>query len=116
MELKFEENAQPYEIESTLKTAENSLVSILKSIPGDPIGIILSSKTGMKTKQLVEFDISEGLNPTLKGETIPIVMENSTLIGGRNKPSTYYVGSMNSRKSLVMNDDDNIFVPLCSDV
>ena len=91
MELKFDENSQPHEIET------------LTSIPGDPIGIILNSKTGMKKKQLVEFDISEGLNPTLRGETIPIVMENSTLIGGRNKPSTYYIGSMSSRKSLVMN-------------
>jgi hypothetical protein len=115
MELKFEENAQPHEIEGILKNAEKSLISALTSIPGDPIGIILSSKTGMKTKQLVEFDVSEGLNPTLKGETIPIAMENSTLIGGRNKPSTYFIGSMSSRKSLVMNSIINI-VPLYSDI
>lgn len=101
MDIKFDPDMQPHEIEAKLHDGETKLVKALKMIDNDPIGIILNAKTGMKTKQLVEFTMSEGLNPTLRGETIPIVMENSTLIGGRNKPSTYFIGSISSRKSLV---------------
>ena len=54
-------------------------------------------------KQLSEFAISEGLKPDLTGQTIPIPIQNSTLIRGADTPSYHYIDATASRKSLVMN-------------
>ena len=67
------------------------------------LGIVLRVKTGVKSKQLSEFAISEGLKPDLTGQTIPVPIQNSTLIRGADTPSYHYIDAMSSRKSLVMN-------------
>ena len=54
-------------------------------------------------KQFAEFTISQGLKPTLTGETIPLNVDNSTLIRGADKPSYFYINAISSRKSLVLN-------------
>ena len=42
-------------------------------------------------KQLAEFTISEGLKPSLEGVTIPMPIENSTLLRGLDRPSYLYI-------------------------
>jgi hypothetical protein len=102
METTFDRTVQPYEIEKTLNEKQESFVSILVNDPNNPIGAILKAGPGIKTKQLGEFAINGGLKPTLNGETIPIAVNNSILRGGANTPATYYISSIGSRKSLVM--------------
>jgi hypothetical protein len=103
MECTFDKTMQPHEIEQLLNQYEKEEINIFTSDPNDPIGVILRSGTGIKKKQLVEMTISEGFNPDLNGVTIPIPIQNSTMIGGANKPSYYYIASIASRKSLVSN-------------
>ena len=45
-------------------------------------------------KQFAEFTISQGLKPTLTGETIPLNVDNSTLIRGADKPSYFYINAI----------------------
>ena len=103
MESEFTLNEQPYEIEARLKDMEVRTISLLTKMKDHPLGVILSSGQGIKHKQLIEFLETGGLNPTLTGETVPIPMSNSILIGGPNKPSTYWISAISSRKSLVLN-------------
>lgn len=103
MECKFDSSLQPYEIEQLLNEYEAKEIDILTAIPDNPLGILLRAKTGIKHKQLREFTISGGLKPTLTGETIPIVNENSTVVGGLSKASTFYIDALGARKSLVTN-------------
>lgn len=103
MESRFDSSMQPHEIETKLQELQDREVDIYKSIPDNPIGVILSSKTGIKTKQFAEFTISIGLKPTIEGITMPVPIENSTLIKGLNKPSYLYIDAVGARKSLVMN-------------
>lgn len=103
MECTFEENLQPHEIEQLLQSYEDREISILKQIPDNPLGIILRAGTGIKHKQLREFTISEGLKPTLTGETIPKPIENSTILRGLDRPSYLFIDALGARKSLVMN-------------
>ena len=63
-------------------------------------------------KQLREFTISEGLKPTLSGETIPKPIENSTILRGLDRPSYLYIDALGARKSLVI----NLFVTTYSNV
>lgn len=103
MEHTFPETAQPHDIEQKLSSLEKRFVEIIKSMKNNPLGLALRAKTGIKHKQLAEFAISEGLKPDLTGQTIPIPIQNSTLIRGADKPSTQYIDATAARKSLVMN-------------
>ena len=49
-------------------------------------------------KQLAEFAISEGLKPDLTGQTIPVPIQNSTLIRGADTPSYHYIDATAARK------------------
>ena len=103
METKFDERLQPHEIEQQLSALQAREIDIYKNTPGNPIGVILKSGTGIKTKQFAEFTISEGLKPSLEGVTIPKPIENSTLSRGLSCPSYLYIDATGARKSLVMN-------------
>ena len=103
MQTEFTLNQQPHEIEEILNQSEKRIIEIFESIPDNPLGVILRSGTGIKHKQLREFLISSGLKPTLTGETIPEAINNSTLIGGLDRPSYAYIDGVGARKSLIMN-------------
>lgn len=103
MEYQFPEDMQPYEIESLLDKFEKREIEIMESDPNNPIGIILRAGSGIKKKQLREFTISEGLKPTITGETLPLPIQNSTVYKGLTKPSDLYTDGMGARKSLVTN-------------
>ncbi len=103
MECKFNKESQPYEVEQLLNQYEKEELDIFMSDKKNPIGVILRSGQGIKHKQMVEMTIAQGYNPTITGDTIPIVVENSTMIRGANTPAYYYIASIASRKSLVMN-------------
>ena len=49
-------------------------------------------------KQFAEFTISEGLKPSLEGVTIPIPIENSTLLRGLDRPSYLYIDATGARE------------------
>ena len=103
MEVQFANNMQPHEIEQELQELQDREIDIYKSIEDNPIGVILRAKTGVKTKQFAEFTISEGLKPSLEGVTIPIPIENSTILKGLDRPSYLYLDASGARKSLIMN-------------
>lgn len=106
MDASYDDLEQPYDIEQRLSEYQDEVIDIIKydkDFGFNPIGVILRSETGIKHKQLSEFMIAEGLKPTLDGKTIPIVIKNSTLIGGLDRPSYQYIDTMGARKSLVSN-------------
>ena len=102
MELEIDESMQPSDIEDILHKKQAELISLLKSVKENPIGIILNAKTGIKEKQLAEFMISKGLVPDLDGNTIPLPIKNSILIGGLKTPADLYNDGIGARKSQVM--------------
>ena len=102
MEVQFSENMQPHEIEQELHELQDKEIEIYRSMPENPIGVILRAQTGIKYKQFAEFTISEGLKPSLEGVTIPMPIENSTLLRGLDRPSYLYIDATGSRKSLVI--------------
>lgn len=99
MEVHFAKNLQPHEIEQELQELQDREIDIYKAEHDNPIGVILRAKTGVKTKQFAEFTISEGLKPSLDGVTIPLPIENSTLLKGLDRPSYLYLDALGSRKS-----------------
>lgn len=103
MNYEYPDNAQPYDIEQILKKLQNEFIDLLKAETENPIGVILRSGTGIKHKQLIEFAVSQGLKPTLTGETIPIQVKNSILINGTDRPSYWFINALGARKSMVMN-------------
>ena len=103
MTIKLPQDAQPVEIEKIIDDAEKKLVNYLKSIPDNPISIILRAGTGIKIKQLVEYLIMMGMKPSLEGEVMPIPIETSSLVGGLNRPSYQYIDASGARKPLIMN-------------
>lgn len=103
MTIKLPQDAQPVEIEKIIDDAEKKLVNHLKSIPDNPISIILRVGTGIKIKQLVEYLIMMGMKPSLEGEVMPIPIETSSLVGGLNRPSYQYIDASGARKPLIMN-------------
>lgn len=103
MESKFPDKSEPRALELAADAMQNELIDILKSDKTDPIGVILRSNTGIKTKQLAEFLIAQMYKPTIDGQVIPIPIENSTMIRGLNKPSYLYIDANAARKSLIMN-------------
>lgn len=48
MEVTFPENAQPHEIEQVLHEMQDREIGIYKSMPDNPIGVLLRAKTGIK--------------------------------------------------------------------
>lgn len=104
MECTFDETMQPHEIEKKLNEFEEEEIALLQELPANhPLGVLLRANTGVKHKQLREFTVSEGLKPTLDEKTIPIPIENSTLLKGLDRPSYCFIDAMSSRKSLVTN-------------
>lgn len=103
METEFCLDMQPADVEEQLNKLNEEEIEIFKSIPNHPVGVILTSQSGIKTKQLGEFTIADGLKPDLNGITIPIPISTSTLIGGSNKPSSAFIEAGAARKSLIMN-------------
>lgn len=101
METTFSNSQQPHEIENILHQLQAEEIDIYKNTPNNPIGVILGTKTGIKEKQFAEFTISEGLKPSLQGETIPEVIENSTMLKGLDRPSYLYIDATGSRKSFL---------------
>lgn len=107
METTFSADMQPIEIEAGLNAVEKELVRRLKADKNNPLGIILRSKTGIKTKQLREFMIAVGLRPALTGdEVIPYPLNNSILINGLNSPSSMYIDALGARKPLLANNKE----------
>lgn len=102
METKIDEKMQPIEIEKLLEEKQHDLINLLTSLPDNPLGIILRSGTGIKHKQLVEFLISKGLFPDLSGNTIPLPIKGSTVIGGLQTPADLYIDGNGARKSIIM--------------
>lgn len=102
METKIDENMQPYQIEEILHNKQDELIKLLMSLEENPIGIILRSGTGIKHKQLSEFLISQGLKPDLSGNTIPLPIKNSTVLGGLTTPADLYIDGSGARKSMIM--------------
>ena len=102
METEIDENLQPNENEQILHQKQNELITLLKRIPENPIGIILQTGTGIKTKQLAEFLIAQGYKPTTSGDTIPLPIKNSTVLGGLKTPADLYIDGSGARKSLIM--------------
>lgn len=100
MECHFDDTMQPHEIEQELSSYQQEFIETLTAMEDCHLGIVLRAKTGIKGKQLSEFAISEGLKPDLTGQTIPIPIQNSTLIRGADTPSYHFIDAMSSRKSL----------------
>ena len=100
MEVTFADTMQPHEIEAQLHALEEKEIDIYKRHPTNPIGYLLRANTGVKHKQFAEFTIADGLKPTLNGVTVPIPIENSTVLKGLDRPSFLYISALGSRKSL----------------
>lgn len=100
MECSFEETMQPHEVEQELSSYQQEFIEIITEKKDCHLGIVLRAKTGIKPKQLSEFAISEGLKPDLTGQTIPVPIQNSTLIKGTDRPSYHYIDATGARKSL----------------
>lgn len=103
METKFEEGVQPKEVEEALDEKQEILISEIKKFPNNNLAMILRSGTGIKYKQLTEFMIAQGMKPDIDGNVIPVVISNSTLIRGTEKPSEIYTDASGTRKSLILN-------------
>ena len=98
METEFDERMQPYEIEQQLAELQAREIDIYKSIPDNPIGLILRTETGIKPKQFAEFTIADGLKPSLEGITIPEPISNSTLLRGLDRASYLYIAATGARE------------------
>ena len=96
----FNDNEQPSDIEQKLAELMHEEIEILKSEKNNHVGVILRAGTGIKDKQLSECTINGGLKPDLPGNTIPIVMNSNTMIGGLQKVSTLIIDAKAARKSL----------------
>lgn len=96
----FDDNEQPSDIEHKLAELMHEEIDILKSQKNNHVGVILRAGTGIKDKQLSECTINGGLKPDLAGNTIPIVMNSNTMIGGLQKVSTLNIDAKAARKSL----------------
>lgn len=103
MESSFPVGAQPNEIEDIMSEKLKRLMSLIKQVPNNNLAVVLRSKTGIKDKQLGEYMIAQAQKPDIEGKLITIPIENSTLIGGTNRPSYHYIDASAARKSLIMN-------------
>jgi len=103
MECKFDDSMQPNDIEDMIDKLLKEEVDIYKNTPNNPIGTILKSQAGIKIKQFGEFTVAQGLKPSLDGVIMPIAIENSTLLGGLDRPSYKYIDAAAARKSLILN-------------
>lgn len=116
MECTFDDGMQPYEIERKLDEYEAREIELLRHLPNNALGVLLRADTGVKHKQLREFTISEGLKPTLDGKTIPIPIENSTLLRGLDRPSYLYIDALGARKSLNRNITGDVKPLFCGEL
>lgn len=103
MEVTFDDSMQPHDIETLLHDLEEREIEIYKNDKENPIGALLRANAGVKHKQFAEFTIADGLKPTLDGVTVPLPIENSTILKGLDRASYLYVAALGSRKSLVSN-------------
>lgn len=103
MECKFDSSMQPKAIEDVIASNLEEEIEIYKNDPNNPIGMILKTRTGIKTKQFGEFTIAQGLKPSLDGVIMPVPIENSTILGGLDRPSYVYIDASAARKSLILN-------------
>lgn len=104
MDSSYPANSQPAEIEEMSDKRLGELVDLFINDPGNPIGTILFSGTGIKTKQLSEFLISSGQISDIDGNTIPIAISNS-IMQGFDKPSEIYISCLGGRKPLLANKE-----------
>lgn len=103
MEYKFPTSMNSREIELKIAELLKEEIDIYKKDVGNPIGLIMMARTGMKDKQFGEFTIAQGYKPTVDGTIMTIPIENSTLIRGLDRPSYLYIDSSAARKSLILN-------------
>lgn len=102
MSTSYPDTMQPSEIEAEQDRRTQEVMDIFKNDPGNPIGMIFASGTGIKPKQFCEFTVNAGLNPDIYGKTIPHPVNTNTLMGVRT-PSDYLVSASGARKSQIMN-------------
>lgn len=98
----YPDTMQPSEIEAEQEKKMEQVIKLFKDDPGNPIGMIFRTGTGIKPKQFLEFTVNQGLNPDIYGKTIPKCSTSNTLMGVY-MPSDYAIGAMGARKSQVMN-------------
>lgn len=98
----YPDTMQPVEIEAEQEKRTNEVIELFKNDPGNPIGLIFSSGTGIKPKQFCEFTVNCGLNPDIYGKTIPHPVNTNAILGIR-LPSDYLVSASGARKSQIMN-------------
>lgn len=103
METKFPEGMQSKDVEDLMAEKQKRLISLIKDIKDNDLGIVLRSGTGIKHKQLSEFMIAQTTKPDIDGNVIPVTINNSTLIGGLDRPSYIYTDASGTRKSLILN-------------
>lgn len=103
MECSFPDKSDSRAVEVAIDSMQKELIDIYKADRSNPIGVILRSGTGIKHKQFGEMFVAQGYKPTIDGEVMTIPIENSTMIGGLNKPAYLYIDASAARKSLVMN-------------
>lgn len=106
MDVTFDADDQPVDIEAKLDDIERRFVAKLKSDPKNPIGVMLTVGSGIKTKQLIEMLCAIGLRPTLTGKVITMPIENSMIKGGLDRASYVYTDAMAARKPLIANNKD----------
>lgn len=95
---------QPSEIESYLNGLNRELVDMLKT-EDNCFKPFLNSGQGVKTDQLNEFMVSEGLKPDLEGNTFPIPINTNLLMRGLDTPTHYLLDASGGRKALIMNKE-----------
>ncbi len=102
IETSYSDKMQPVEIEAEQEKKTAQVIKLFKEDPGNPVGAIFKTGTGIKPKQFWEFTGNQGLNPDIYGKTIPKCCNTNTLMGV-TKPSEYMIGAMGARKSQIMN-------------
>lgn len=102
MATSYPDTMQPAEIEAEQEKKTAQVINLFKKDPGNPIGKIFSTNTGIKAKQFLEFTVNAGLNPDIYGKTIARPVNTNTLMGVY-KPSEFAISAMGARKSQIMN-------------
>ena len=102
MATSYPNTMQPVEIEAEQKKRTEQVIKLFQNDPGNPIGKIFSTGTGINAKQFWEFTGNAGLNPDIYGKTIPRPINTNTLMG-ITKNSDFCISAMGARKSQIMN-------------
>lgn len=94
---------EPDEIEAELSNRTNRLIDIIVHDTGmNDLKPLFASGSGIKPAQFKEFVIKIGFKSDLSGNTIPILISNSFLMDGLNKPSYYYINALGGRKAALL--------------